>query len=405
MILPGWILSRTIPSDVLVGLITGQYKIYGGVIRWVAGTPKAGQIVRHLIPVGGTNLLNPIPGLNFIPGIIANIQLNELKNIALDNKYQLMQLSGQIFSLSQTTQQILQIATGTAILSGLGLAVSTIGFVAINNKLNTIDNRLKEIQKDVQAIRSFLESRERAELYSALSELLKIDAKTAANHRHTMLHNSRNTLARINMRYREVLSEANTIEAAMAAEEYFALTALAQIRCTAELGMLDIAYKEIEEANSFWQKEAHRVAQKILIGDYPERFLASDFVENVSVSELTQWLDFVYEDQKGYVWIDELRTKINECWYSKGFLKGGGSGLNRNVGIGLEKEQKMVIPAMRKLIARSTVLEGYMTQYEILETQQMMPSEFEQKIKELPESSAVDGYLILEPEEKSNLLV
>ncbi|MFB2936846.1 hypothetical protein ACE1B6_16475 [Aerosakkonemataceae cyanobacterium BLCC-F154] len=206
------------------------------------------------------------------------------------------------------------------------------------------------------------------------------------------------------MRYREVLSEANTIEAAMAAEEYFALTALAQIRCTAELGMLDIAYKEIEEANSFWQKEAHRVAQNILIGDYPERFLASDFVENVSVSELTQWLDFVYDDQKGYVWIDELRTKINECWYSKGFLKGGGSGLNRNVGIGLEKEQKMVIPAMRKLIARSTVLEGYMAQYEVLETQQMMPSEFEQKIKELPESSAVDGYLILEPEEKSNLL-
>jgi len=100
-----------------------------------------------------------------------------------------------------------------------------------------------------------------------------------------------------------------------------------------------------------------------------------------------------------------LRTKINEYWYSKGFLKGGGSGLNRNVGIGLEKEQKMVIPAMRKLIARSTVFEGYMAQYEVLETQQMMPSEFEQKIKELPESSAVDGYLILEPEQKSTLLV
>jgi len=221
-----------------------------------------------------------MPGLDFIPGILANIQLNELKDITQFNTYQLMQLSGQIHTLSESTQQVLQIATGTAVLSGLGLLVSSIGFAAINHKLNTIDGRLKEIQKDIQAIRYFLESSERAKLFAALNALLKIDRKTTSDHRHTILHTARNTLAEINMRYRELLSEASTVEMAIAHEEYFSLTALAQARCTAELGMLDIAYKEIIELNAVWQVQARRIAKEIFMGQYPER----DFADEVSVA-------------------------------------------------------------------------------------------------------------------------
>jgi hypothetical protein len=394
--IPGWTIARAIPYETLVGLATGQYRLYGGVIRWAAGTPNAGQIVRHLIPVG-SNPLGIIPGLDFIPGIVANIQLNQLKDMTQFNTYQLTQLSGQIQILSQSTRQILQMATGTAFLSGLSLIVSSISFVAINNKLNIIDSRLKEIQKDIQAIKYFLESGERAKLFAALNALLKIDSRTASEHRHTILHTSRNTLAEINMRYRELLSEASTIEAAMANEEYFSLTALAQARCTAELGMLDIAHKEVEETNAFWQFQARRISKEILIAEHPERFLATDFVDTVSVAELVQWLNFVYEEQKGLGWIDELRRKINEAWYSKGWFSRGGSGLNQNVGIGLDKEQKMLIPALRKLVARGTVFEGYVAQYELLEQQQMKPSEFEYRVNGLPESSSVDGYLILEP--------
>jgi hypothetical protein len=394
--IPGWTIARAIPHETLVGLATGQYRLYGGVIRWAAGTPNAGQIVRHLIPVG-SNPLGIIPGLNFIPGIVANIQLNQLKEMTQFNTYQLTQISGQIRVLSQSTRQILQIATGTAFLSGLSLVVSSISFVVINNKLNIIDGRLKEIQKDLQAIKYFLESSERAKLFAALNALLKIDSRTASEHRHTILHTARNTLAEINMRYRELLSEASTVEAAMANEEYFSLTALAQARCTSELGMLDIAHKEVEETNAFWQLQARRISKEILIGEHPERFLATDFADTVSVAELIQWLDFVYEEQKGLGWIDELRRKINEAWYSKGWFSGGGSGLNQNVGIGLDKEQKMLIPALRKLVARGAVFEGYVAQYKLLEQQRMKLSEFEYKVDNLLESSSVDGYLILEP--------
>lgn len=315
------------------------------------------------------------------------------------NTHQLTQMSGQISSLSQSTQQILQIAAGTAFLSGLGLAVSCISFASINKKLNTIDSKLKNIQKDVRDIKYFLESSERAKLRAALNALLKIDAQTAIEHRHTILHNSRNTLAEINMRYRELVSEAKTIETAMRYEEYFSLTALSQVRCTAELGMLDIAYKEIEEINLFWQAQARRIAKELLVGIYPERFLATDFANDVSVTELVEWLDFVYRENKGLCWIDELRLTMNEAWYGN-WLKNNCSGLNKNKGIGINKEKKIIIPALRKLIARSQVFEGYTAQYELLEAQLVKPSDFEQQLANLPESSFVEGYLILESTEK-----
>lgn len=180
MVFPGWEITRLIPPDMLMGLLTGQYKLYGGVIRWAAGTQNAGQIVAHLLPAG-SQLLNFVPGLNFIPGLLTSIQLSELKDMTQFNTVQLAQLSTQVGALSQTTQQVLQVATGTAVLSGLGLAVSCIGFIAINKKLNTIDSKLKDIQKDVKAIQQFLESSERAKLFAALDSLLKLD-KTPDEH-------------------------------------------------------------------------------------------------------------------------------------------------------------------------------------------------------------------------------
>ncbi|MEB3281901.1 MAG: hypothetical protein VKK42_23565 [Lyngbya sp.] len=447
MVIPGWTVVRAIPPEVIMGIITGKYKDYGGVIRWAAGTENAGQIVRHLVTsplnplsgaVSGLNLISGIvgnaqlfglsgqvnsvsqmtqqllkmttgtafvSGLNLISGIVGNVQLEQvkgetrqIKEIAQLNTDQLFELSGQVNSLSQMTQQLLQIATGTTILSGLNLTVSCVSFAVINNRLNAIDNKLQEIQKDVKEIKSFLETTERAQLFYALKQLLKVDDNIPVEHRHTILHDSRKKLGEINMRYQELLSHSNTIEIAMANEEYFSLTALAHARCTAELGMLEIALQEIKEMNLFWQTQARRIAKELLIGEYPQRFIATDFVDDVLVLELTKWLDFAYKDEKGLFWIEELRRNhINEFWYSKGLLRKGKSGLNQNVGVGLEKEKTLVIPALRKLMARSEVFEGYVSQYELLKHYQMKPSEFEKGVAALPESSAVGGYFILEP--------
>jgi hypothetical protein len=144
------------------------------------------------------------------------------------------------------------------ILSGLNLAATAIGFAFLYQKLTKLEKRLDEVKEDVRAIRNILERAERADLRATIKDLFKIDSSTDAEHRHTILHDTRRTLAQINERYRELLTEANTIETVMAYEEYFCVTALTQIRCTAELGMLHVAKQELEEMDTFWRGEMRR---------------------------------------------------------------------------------------------------------------------------------------------------
>lgn len=202
----------------------------------------------------------------------------------------------------------------------------------------------------------------------------------------------------LNEKYGELLKRADTLETAIANEEYFSLTGLAYTRCTSELEMLNVARRELHDVSTFWKQQALRITNEFLIGQYPERFLASDFAEHIPISTLVEWLDFAKGEKKGYEWIDELRRNINEPWYRSALQKlTTGGGLNKSIGVGLEKEKSLIIPTLQKLVARNNVFEGYLSQYEMLESQQMTPLIFEQKMAELPEKSAVNGYYILEP--------
>jgi len=280
-------------------------------------------------------------------------------------------------------------------LSGLNLAVSAVGFIALSQQLRAVDTKLNEIQKDVRAIRVLLERAERAELRAAIQDVLNVDSTTSTEHRHTILHNTRRTLAHIRERYTELLMSADSAEMALGYEEYFCITGLMQIRCTAELGMIGIARRELETIAGVWQKEARRVAKTLLIEPSPERFLSSDFVQDVSIASLVEWLDFIHNEEKGYAWIDALRSKT-QPWYSQSWLpkpsiKYGISGFPR--------EKETIIPALRKLVARNSVFEGYATQYELLAAQNIRPSEFERTMQALPPELTVDGFVILQPDE------
>ena len=408
MIFPGWTIARAIPYKYLAGLVTGQYSLTGSVIRVAAGTARGGQIIAHLLPATS----NFIPGLNWIPGLVANFQLQNLSGkvsvlgtkidslatITRLNSYRLAQLSGQVTSLSEVTHNVLQLAAGTALLSGLSLAVSSVGFLVVNKKLNAIDGRLKEIQKDVKAIKDFLELRERAELRAALSDLLKVGDMKDASIRNNILIDRRKTLMDLNEKYKELFEHSQTLGTIAANEEYFALTALAYTRCTAELGMYDTAQKEMQALSTFWDTHARRIVDEHLLGQYPERFLASDFAEDVPVSALVSWLDFAKGEKKGYEWIDELRQNMNEPWYTKSWQKlTKGGGLNRSIGIGIEKEKDVIIPTLQKVVSRHNIFEGYVAQYEMLANYEMTPSALEQHIAELPPESAVEGHYILKP--------
>ncbi len=409
-LIPGWTVARAIPTDVWAGLVTGQYTLHGGVIRYAACTARAGQIVRHLIPA----VADPFCA---IPNLV--------------NTYQLYQLSGQVNSLTQVTQHVLHIASATAAVSGLNLAVATIGFALLHAKLNQIDGRLQKIEHTVKEIQAFLQLSENASLKVAIKNLLTVDKITDVADRKSLLQHSKITLAEINEKYRELLANAQTIEAASTYEEYFSLTALAQTRCAAELGWGEVAAQEFQEMTIFWKDQARRVINTLLLKEFPERFLCSDFATDISISTFVEWLDFAHNQTRGYAWIDEMRQRI-QPWYTSSLVdvaaeavknplshhnirrhirhaqnfaadavKNPLSLFNANAsryGKGdVREDRDTIIPLMRKLIARNNVYEGHCAQYELLRDQNMLPSEFERRVHELPENARIQGYIILEP--------
>jgi len=466
-VFPGWVVARAISPDVWSGLLTGKYLLHGGVIRYAAGTTKGGQIVRHLIPTS-MPFLNFIPGVNVVPELFNSYQLlgvrsqlsgigSQVQQLAavgqitplnfvsnLINTYQLQQLSGQVKTVSAATQSVLQLATGTAVLSGIGLTVSAIGFAVLHKKLSVLEESITAIQKDVREIREFLERSERASLQAALHDLLNIRKVTNAAHRDTLLHNSRDKFAQIHERYKDLLAtKATTLEALAVYEEYFALTGLARTRCTAELGELNLAHNEMVAMHTYWQQHARRIAKRYLLGKYPERFLFRDFAEELPFAMVMEWLDFANNETKGYLWIDELR-KRTPSWCNQDLLAWGKDTIQNSLNmlpnplemipnplemvpnpfqkggrgkpqkhtppkhkepeektsgnLDLRREQEVVIPALQKLVARNNVFEGFIAQYEILEAVDMTPIDFEQALIQLPEKSIIDGYFILEPE-------
>jgi hypothetical protein len=365
----------------------GQYKMYGGVIRWAPGTEQAGQIVRHLIPVVTQTITDPL----FAP-------LNGMLNIA--NTYQLDRIS-------VTTQTILQMATGTMALSGLNLAVNAIGFVVIYQKFKQLENQLNRIEKEVNSIHELLKIEERSRLAAALEDLANAMRSQKLDDRRELLFHAKGDLAPIRLKYQELLSKADSLEVALGYEEYFVLTSLAHSRCLAELGMADTARHSLECDVAFWKDESKRIAHDLLFGENPERFLFSDFAKDVTVSNLIAWLDFAHGEEKGYERLDELRA-MTTSWYAGidkkeiGRKTGRafstfGQMISRKADAEMEWQLKKVVPSFQKLIARNNVLDGYVWQYQYLEEHNILPSTFENEIANLSPEFHVDGYIILEP--------
>ena len=382
-LIPGWTVARSIPPDVILGLLTKQYMLSGGVIRWVAGTEHAGQIVRHLLPVG--NVANKALFVGMLPSHTALAQVQTIQQLQ------------QLTSLQAATQQILGVASTTMMLSGLTLAVSSISFAVLNQKLDKLDARLAEIQKDVQAIRSLLERKERAALRSALESLSKVSLIENPITRANVINGARQTLAEMTVQYGELLANSTQAENALAVEEFFCLAALAHARCYIETDDVRMAHDQLATAFKTWRNEAQRIARDVLIGDNPERFLYSDFVDAAPTESVVAWLDFAEGKELGYKYVDRLRRQMRP-WYQV-----------RRISIGIkvsqslknqsQRERDIVVPALQKLTAREQVWQGYLAQAHIFVEHGVSPRQFEHSLADVPEASIIDGYVILEPEQ------
>ncbi|MCB9438110.1 MAG: hypothetical protein H6673_14125 [Anaerolineales bacterium] len=368
-----YVVQRAIPPELMHGLNAGIYTLHGGVVRDLQG-----RIVRHLLP------------LPEVANVTASALLpSPLNAVSLVSQYQ---LSRQMTALGNTTQHLLEISRNTMLLSGFHLTVSAMGFAALNQKFNRLEAYLGQIEAVIRQIWEKLERQDRAKLKHALNDLLVVlPAATDRNHRIGILESARRDLGQLHIEYRALLQEATSIEEAIAFEEYFSLTGLAQVRCFAELDMGKLAYDELRNMYSTWQEQMRRLSQDTLVGDDPERFLASDFAEEAPTAVVMEWLDFTFAEDNGYQWLDKLRGRARP-WYSvklPSFSIG-----NRDE---LRRQRDQVIPALNKIITRNKVYDGYMAQYELLAAYRLTPSEFEEELAQLGHEAFTDGYLILEP--------
>jgi len=369
---------RSIPPEVSQGLVSGMYKLYGGAIRWAPVTAKGGQIVCLLVPT--KSFVNSLEGT--APALFANVG-NVYSSF---NKTSLK--ADQIFNVSQ---EILSISKSAMISSGLNLVFSAIGFAYVSDRLNKIDKKLDEVQKDIREIKAFLESKEHAELRAALNDLLKLTSIKDLETRKTVLHTARQSLSIISERYREQLADAENLQKTIINEEYYCLTSYARMHCSAELNMQETVVGEIDEMIKFWDTKIRQVTKKDILRSNAERFLYNEYVNDVPVETLVELLDFAGDEKKGYKWIDELRRK-NKSWYPENYYHSPLDGERGN----LSAEKWLTFPVIQKILARRNVLEGHRSQIEFLAMNKITPTEFEEKISGLVKDEG-DDFIILGP--------
>ena len=227
--LAGFTLARTIPDNVLVGVLSGSYKIFGGVVR-----NSSGQIIAHLVNNGSS--------LNMLSAFSSPI------NTAFSGLN-----TFQLYRIGSNVGELLNLAKASMLVSGLTLTVSAAGFLFLTNKLNKIDRKLEEIAADVKYVKSFLELQERARLISALKVISNINKIDDYNIKTQMLIHSRQTLGEIHEKYKTLIMVNNTPEISII-EEYFTITALGHSLCSAELGLFEQAEKDLSDSYQIWKQ-------------------------------------------------------------------------------------------------------------------------------------------------------
>ncbi len=379
-VFPGWVVERAIPQEVVGGLLNGQMVLSGGVVRWAAGMSNGGQIVRHLLPVGGelaqvSSLLAPTTGSNLLLRLISG-------GIA---PYQAPPVM---------TQQILSLATQTLSLSGLGVVATGMSFKLLSDKLD-------KLNAQVGKILDLLKAQNRAKLNARLQELRDLDAHSTESHRRTLLARIVPDLNELYHLYAEQLASIKKREDFAAMEELFSITAIARAHAYAEFDIKSgKASSVFAEALEHWTEQSRRVARDTLLSTNPQRFLYSDFADSISTMMLIDWMDFAHGEQKGLVWIDELREKLVPQSSPVNVNMEAISRLNPFSG-NPPHEKDTVVPLMQRLVQRQAVFDTYVEQYAMLEGMGLTPSTMQAQLAQVPASDTSDGFVILKRKQQA----
>jgi hypothetical protein len=345
--------ERAIPKEVAAGILSGEYSLHGGVIR-----DEGGRIVRHLISASPDSL-NPFGA---VQGTAALLSTHQLQN------------------LQAVMQNLFALSTATMVMSGLNLAITLVAFAALRSSLKQVDDRLKEIGKDVKWIKSFLDVSRRGKLLHAIEELSSLP--TEDSNRREILHQSRTTLGEVKMQYLQHWDESADPMEKLAYQNFYCTAFLAHARCSAELDMQEKSVDEFERSLREWHDRARKFIRDDIFNDDRARFIGKRYVESAPVGKIVGWMDFVFDEAKGYQWLDTLRQEFKP---------------SARLSLHSKKEQQREAEAIRKvdnLVSKNNVLQGHLSQMRFLKEQSIRPSQFEAFLRKASESTDAQSFLL-----------
>jgi hypothetical protein len=359
--LPVLVVQRAVPEHVALAVSQGIARVFGGTVREV----KTGRILAELVEA--RDCAGGFAAARAAAGVMSTTE----SSVAV-----------------LASRHLIGLATGSTAMSGLTLAVSTAGFLFLTKRLAEVDGHLQQMQKDVKYIRSFLETRQRAELINAMNTLRDAREAKSQSTREQLLIDSRQELGTLNHHYASQLQEVEDDAVFEATEEYFSLSALGHAHCTAELGMSSAASNDYRIAFETWAKAVTNYAQRHMLKDDPERFLGHRFAEIASVQQIATWMEQFTGDPPAGNWIDELRRRpaATSWWTTKPAA-----------------EDRNTVRLLDKLAQRKHVMDGYTSQFRRLDEKQLRPSELRAAVENLDPADSTDGVFVVvdvQPEQK-----
>lgn len=350
--------SRVIPKDTMLGLITGAYSLHGGVVRDLGG-----RIVAHLAtPATGLNL---VPGLNWVADAFQTYQLHEL--------------GLQVADVQKKLETVLSLTTATLTVSGLGLAVSLATLGVITHKLGQIKASLDRIEKSTKKTNDFLQAMAYGQLHAAYDGLSLSATAQQAQTRHDALVLARRDLGMLLHQYGFLWPKVEVAEELGVLTDAYILAMVGHSLALSELKSHDVALAEFARHRAHWLELARGWCETKVLREDPYRLLHPRYVSTLPMPELVRLMDFARGDAKGLARLDELRQDEAKASMFR---------------MPQRDSEAELMSVARQILAKAELLESYEAHFAFLNTQQMSAREFSSKVIEQAPADVSSGGLL-----------
>lgn len=336
--------SRVIPKDTMLGLISGAYTLHGGVVR-----DMGGRIVSHLATPGMS--LGMVPGLGWVADAF--------------QAYQLHELGLKVADVQKKLETVLSLTTATLTVSGLGLAVSLATLGIMSHKLGQVKAALDRIERSTKKTNDFLQAMNYGRLHAAFDGLSLSSAALQAQTRHDALVLARRDFAQLLHEYSYLWARVEPPEELAVLNDAYVLAMVGHSLALSELKIHDAALAEFARHRSQWRDHARGWCEGKILRDDAHRLLHHRYVSTLPIADLIRLVDFARGEAKGMALLDELRHGEADASVFR---------------LPQRDSEAELMALARQMLAKDVLLESYEAHFAFLNDQQMSATEFNRNV-------------------------